>query len=256
VGPVKNRVPFPPPIPAMRTLALDTSHSAGSVAASDGELVVTRPLGVAGEHARLLAAELVGVATACGWPLADAELVAVTRGPGSFTGLRVGLATAKAVAWAGGIRLVAVSGFEVVARQTARSAGWNTGSVAIAYDAGRGDVYAAVATADPTLPAGWRIGPPSLVPAAAWIAGLPHGTRVSGPATDLHATELSRGGHLLAPAEARLPNAAAVAEAALLRAAAGWFDDPHALVPEYLRPSYADEGRQTDRLRRPPAGRP
>ncbi|HBB75917.1 MAG TPA: tRNA (adenosine(37)-N6)-threonylcarbamoyltransferase complex dimerization subunit type 1 TsaB, partial [Planctomycetaceae bacterium] len=56
-----------------------------------------------------------------------------------FTGLRVGVATAKAIAWTSGARLVAVSGFAVSARRTAAALGEEP-PMAVAFDAGRGDV--------------------------------------------------------------------------------------------------------------------
>ena len=78
----------------MKTLAIDSSLAAGSVAAlADGQ-VAEQPLPVTGEHARLLAAALDAQARRLGWTTATAELIAVVRGPGSFTGLRVGVATA------------------------------------------------------------------------------------------------------------------------------------------------------------------
>jgi len=225
----------------MKTLAIDTSHAAGSVAAGDGQALVLRPLGEAAGHARRLAAALAEAAAEAGWPVAAAELVVVVRGPGSFTGLRVGVATAKAVAWAGGGRLVGVSGFEIVARETARLAGSAAEPVAIAFDAGRGEVFVALATPDPGLPAGWLVGPPELLSAPAWIAGLPPGALVSGPALALHAGDLAAAGQRLAPPEAWAPSARAAAALGLALAAAGQADDPATLAPDYLRPSYADE---------------
>ena len=124
----------------MKTLAIDTSLTAGSVAAversAEGLRTVTRPLGPAGEHARRLMPELAAAAAALGWRIADVDLVAVVRGPGSFTGLRVGVTTAKAVCWATGARLLGVSGFEVVALESAAATGVMA-PVAIAFDAGR-----------------------------------------------------------------------------------------------------------------------
>jgi len=225
----------------MKTLAIDTSHPAGSVAAGTGPAFAIRPLGEAAGHARRLAAALAEAAAEAGWPVAAAELVVVVRGPGSFTGLRVGVATAKAVAWAGGGRLVGVSGFEIVARETARLAGTAAEPVAIGFDAGRGEVFAARATPEPGRPSGWLVGPPELLATAAWIAGLPPDSLVSGPAVALHAASLAAAGKRLAPPEARAPSAAAAAALGLALAAAGQADDPAALVPDYLRPSYADE---------------
>jgi len=223
----------------MRTIAIDTSLAAGSVAACAGPARAIRGLGPAGEHARLVAAAIAEVAAELGWTPADAELVAVVRGPGSFTGLRVGVATAKAIAWASGARLLGVSGFEVVAAETARVTGRDSGPFAIAYDAGRGEVFAAIAA--PAADGGWRIGAATLVAADRWIESLPRGCLVTGPALATLAERVTAAGHRLATEAAWHPSAVAAAAIAIPLAAAGQSDSPAALVPEYLRPSYADE---------------
>jgi len=236
----------------MKTLAIDTSLAAGSVAALDGDVVVTRSLGAAGEHARLLAAALAEAAAELGWRPRDADLIAVVRGPGSFTGLRVGVATAKAIAWASAARLVAVSGFEVVASLAREAAGRPEPPIHVAYDAGRGEVFAATVAPAPASPTGQAAGPGGLAPLAAWIAGLPAGAVLAGPVLDLEACTAAlttRPDLRLAPRECRLPTAAAAGVVARLHAAAGRRDDPFTLVPEYLRPSYAEERRGP-----PPAG--
>jgi tRNA threonylcarbamoyladenosine biosynthesis protein TsaB len=227
----------------MRSLAIDTSHAAGSVAAACGDRVAVRSLGAAGEHAAVLVARLTEVAEELGWSLAEADLVAVVRGPGSFTGLRVGVATAKAIVWAGETRLLGISGFELVAAETARLTGWTAGPLQVGFDAGRGEVYAADVVPDRIQPAGWRIEPAALLSAPAWIAGLPPGSRVSGPAVAQHAEAITVAGHELAPQAGWFPTATVALTVARLRAAAGEADDPQSLVPDYLRPSYADERR-------------
>jgi len=228
----------------MRTIAIDTSHTAGSVVARDGTALATRPLGESGEHARRIAAALEEAAAEAGWGLSDTQLVVVVRGPGSFTGLRVGIAAAKGIAWANVSRLVGVCGFEAIAQETAlaadRLAGTAPTTIQIAFDAGRAEVYAATAT--PTAGQGpWQISPPRLLAADAWIADLPPGAHVSGPALATLQDRVAAAGHTIAPPEAWFPNATAAAEIGLARAAAGAFDDPFTLVPHYLRPSYADE---------------
>lgn len=230
----------------MKTLAIDTSLTAGSVAAIDGDRVAARPLGAAGAHARLVAAALAEAAAELGWRPRDAELVAVVRGPGSFTGLRVGVATAKGLAWATGARLVGVSGVEVVARLAQAAASWPDAPIHVAYDAGRGDVFATTALPATTSPAGWDAGPGSLVPLADWIDSLSPGALVAGPALDHEACGpllAARPDLQLPPPGARTPTAAAAGAVALLHAAAGRYDDPFTLVPDYLRPSYAEERR-------------
>jgi tRNA threonylcarbamoyladenosine biosynthesis protein TsaB len=230
----------------MKTLAIDTSLATGSVAAVDGDRLVARPLGAAGGHARLVAAALAAAAGELGWAVRDAELVAVVRGPGSFTGLRVGVATAKGLAWATSCRLVAVSGFELVARAARAAAGWPEAPIHVAYDAGRGDVFAATVLPSTTSPSGWDPAAASLVPLADWVDSLAPGGLVAGPVLDLEACAAlseARPDLLLAPPGGREPTAAAAGAVALLHAAAGRHDDPFTLVPEYLRPSYAEEPR-------------
>jgi len=224
----------------MRTIAIDTSLAGGSVAACDGPQLAVRHLGEATGHARLVASAIAAATADLGWRPADAELVAVIRGPGSFTGLRVGVSAAKAIAWAGGCRLVGVSGFEAVAAETAATAGWHGQPLAIGWDAGRGDVYAATAgkTDD-----GWHLSPGVLQPADAWIAALPARSLVTGPAMRILGERLAAAGHHLPPDAAWYPSAARAAALAIPRAESGATDDPATLVPEYARPSYADESR-------------
>lgn len=228
----------------MNVLAIDTSLAPGSVAAlvrsAAGIRREERPLGPAGEHARRLMTELSAAADACGWRLAEADLVAVVRGPGSFTGLRVGVTAAKALCWSTGARLVGVPGFEVVARRTAEAMKTG-GQVAVAFDAGRGDVYAAAVTAEPGSPSDWSVGTATLAPAGSWLASIPPGACVSGPALEALADAARDRGLAVAPREAWFPTASDAATIALCRADAGTVDDPHTLLPEYSRPSYAEE---------------
>lgn len=226
----------------MRTLAIDTSLARGSVAAVSGGRVVEITLAEAGEHARRIGPAVEETTRDLGWRAGDVELVGVVRGPGSFTGLRVGVAMAKAIAWAAGAALVGVSGFEVVARRTARLLGTGDAPLYLAYDAGRGDLFVAEALPAAAAPSGFRLSTPRLVAAAEWSAGLPRGAHVSGPGLGVAATALaSRADLVIAPAEARLPTAADAAALAERLHAAGVRDAPAALVPDYLRPTYADE---------------
>ena len=148
----------------MRILAIDTSLGSGSVAAVDTGGIEIRPLGAAGEHARCLTAALIEVASRRGWGsgsaalsgLGPADVIAVIRGPGSFTGLRVGVTAAKALAWTTGARLVGISGFDAIARQMSLLPGWGAKGCAIAYDAGRGEVLATLASVAADAPLGWR----------------------------------------------------------------------------------------------------
>jgi tRNA threonylcarbamoyl adenosine modification protein YeaZ len=228
----------------MNVLAIDTSLPTGSVAAlvqsASGTRVAERPLGEAGEHARRLMPELVTAAAALGWQIPAVDLVAVVRGPGSFTGLRVGVTTAKTLCWAVDARLVGVSGFEVVARQSAAACG-QPEEVAIAFDAGRGEVFAALATPDDDAPTGWLVTGGELVEANRWLDSIPAGRWVSGPALEMLGDAAQGRGLRVAPQSAWRPSAAGAATIGILRAKASLFDDPQTLLPEYSRPSYAEE---------------
>jgi tRNA threonylcarbamoyladenosine biosynthesis protein TsaB len=226
----------------MKTLAIDSSLPSGSVAAMADGRISELQLPEAGTHARLIAGALVETSAALGWTPGDAELIGVVRGPGSFTGLRVGLATAKAMAWAGGAKLVGVSGFEVIARRAAAALAQAGAPIHIAYDAGRGELFAAEVTPAPHAASGWSVGSQRLSGLDDWLHSLPQRACVSGPGLVLIGDRLGRRNDLVvAPRQAWVPTAGDTAALALLRAAAGEFDEPAALVPDYLRPSYADE---------------
>jgi len=226
----------------MKTLVIDTSLAVGTVAALDGDRISQRSLPTAGEHARLLATALVDVAAALGWRCGDAELVAVVRGPGSFTGLRVGVTTAKALCWTVGSRLLGVSAAEAIAAGTAAAVGRHDAPVAVPFDAGRGDLFVSVVVPDPRSPSGWTVASGGLVTARDWLAGLAADTLVGGPGLAvLAAAFAARPDLVVAPPEAWLPAAAEIGRIARLRAAAGEADDPATLVPDYIRPSYAEE---------------
>ena len=174
-----------------------------------------------------------------GWSIAEADLVAVIRGPGSFTGLRVGIAAAKGIAWAGGMRLVGVSGFEVIAAAVGGGS-----PIHIAFDAGRGDLFATAVRPSPSAPTGWQTDGAVLVPIATWVTQLPPGATLAGPGLDLDpvaALVAARGDLRPVDGPARYPSAAGAAHLGQRLAAAGLTQAAAEIAPDYLRPSYAQE---------------
>ena len=89
-------------------------------------------------HGERLPGELIRTLDAAGVPLGQIDLLAVAAGPGSFTGLRVGIASMQGLATATGLRIVPVSVFEALAR----SAGPGDAPLAVWIDAQRGQVFA------------------------------------------------------------------------------------------------------------------
>ncbi|MFI5306734.1 MAG: tRNA (adenosine(37)-N6)-threonylcarbamoyltransferase complex dimerization subunit type 1 TsaB [Polyangiales bacterium] len=124
----------------MRILAFDTSTAITAVAVIDGDRVLAEDDSAASErHGELLLPRITAVLASAGLALGQLDLVAVGIGPGSFTGLRIGIATAKGLGLATGVRLCGVCSLQALAR----GAGEHAGLVLAAADAGKGEVYAA-----------------------------------------------------------------------------------------------------------------
>lgn len=105
------------------TLALDTSADVCAVAlVRDGVCLDTRRRQMTRGHAEALVPMVQAAAAAAGIPLSGIDLVGVTKGPGSFTGLRTGIAAARGFAIASGAPAVGVSSLQVVALGAVRTA--------------------------------------------------------------------------------------------------------------------------------------
>src|ERR1022692_4341354 len=101
-----------------RFLILETSHRIGTVALALGDTIVEeRALDESRRHARDLAPAIQELLTRQGWRARALDGVIVSRGPGSYTGLRVGLMSAKTLAYATGCALLAIDTFEAIAEQ-------------------------------------------------------------------------------------------------------------------------------------------
>ena len=125
----------------MRLLGFDTATTACSAALwAEGEVTAHRRIEAGGRHAEALVPMLREVAAEGGTTLAAIDRFAVTVGPGSFTGIRIGLATARGLALALNRPLMGLSTLEVLAAGV--PAGERDGPVLAALDAGRGRLYA------------------------------------------------------------------------------------------------------------------
>lgn len=130
----------------MNILAFDTATAATTVALGNGETVELRDDPRPGErprHATRLLPLVSELLQRAGVNWESLERIAVGVGPGTFTGLRVGIATAKALARASGTELVAISSLQALALN-ARELRDRPGAVAAVLDARRGEVFTAV----------------------------------------------------------------------------------------------------------------
>ncbi len=126
----------------MRILALDTATSACSAALwRDGRVRARRFAVMARGQAEALMPMLGEVLAEAGSGMAELDLLAVTVGPGAFTGLRIGLAAARGLALAAGLPCLGVTTLEAVAHGVP-PAERRDASLLVALDAKRADVYA------------------------------------------------------------------------------------------------------------------
>ena len=147
------------------TLALDTTHECGSLALARGREVLEEvPMHAPTGFAHILYGHLAGLLERHGLKAEAIDCFAAASGPGSFTGVRVGLACVKGLAEALGKPAVAVSNLQALAT-------FGTAPLrAVVLDARRGEVYGAVYDAAARL-----VAPEVVAPFPAWIATLPAG---------------------------------------------------------------------------------
>jgi len=123
----------------VRILALESSLYEGSIAALDsGKVLREIRLDPAQRTARSFAPALAQLLRDVGWKPKDVQLVAVATGPGSFTGLRVGVTAAKVFAFAVKAEVVAVDTLEVIAAQVPPG---NHSSIMAVVDAQREELF-------------------------------------------------------------------------------------------------------------------
>ena len=223
----------------MNVLALETTERVGSVAAAvDDNLLCELTLDPKMRSAQSLAPGIKALLARVGWRPGDVELVAAPVGPGSFTGLRVGVATAKAFAYGVEADILGVDTLAVIAARAPAQ----VQSLSAALDAQRGQVVAQTFERGPD---GWfePVGPAGLVDVDAWLQSVEPGVWITGPILRKMADRVPDGLAVLDP-EYWAPSAAAVARVAVRDYARGRRDDVWSLVPRYSRPSAAEEKRE------------
>ena len=172
----------------MLILAFDTSGLAGSVALLDGSrLLAERVLEPGRRSAQTLAPAIVELLSAQQIEPRQIRLVATTVGPGSFTGLRVGVTTAKTFAYAVGAEVIGLSTLETIANQVPLellSVGQS--EVLAVLDAQRQELFLGrfrsegSPAANDDLPRLTRLEADRIVAADAWLASLPANAIVTG----------------------------------------------------------------------------
>jgi tRNA threonylcarbamoyladenosine biosynthesis protein TsaB len=219
----------------MLLLALDTATDQGSLAlAEDGRLLGEYSLQSAGTYLQHLLPGLEALLQAAGRDAQDIGAIAVSQGPGNFTGLRIGLATAQGLALALGCPLVAVSTLEVLAAQFP----FHPHPIGVIMDARRREVFFGLYRCPEEAPQ------PLAGPERLALEDLPPRLK---PPLLLTGPALNAFGDFLkpvlppdiqwAPPEMRHPRAATVARLGRTCLLQGLTTPPERLSPIYLRPA-------------------
>lgn len=219
----------------MRILAIETATADGSVALLERD----RPVVEVGDrvpqrHLEWLAPAIARALREAGWRPGDVQAVAVSRGPGTFTGLRIGVASAIAWARAAGIPLIATSTLEAVAEGVEAD-----GLVCPTLDARRGEVAGALFERH-GVPA--RVLDDLVAPVEALVSRLPKDRAVvfAGDALARYAEALrAHPRAVFAPAAQWAPRAAMSGRLAWRRLARGEHDDLYRVTPIYARGAVA-----------------
>jgi tRNA threonylcarbamoyladenosine biosynthesis protein TsaB len=226
----------------LNLLAFDTATPATVVAAArDPDHVVVRrhdpAAGARPAHATALLPLVDEALAAAGFDLADLERLGVGTGPGSFTGLRIGLATARGLAQALGLPLAPVCSLDALAAGASAEAGADRAVLAV-IDAGRGEGFALAVREDRRLGEPAALGPEALAQTVAALAADPG--QPGGPPLAVG------GGAVRFQAQLRAAGAAVPADESPLHrldgrqlcrlAAAAETADRDAVLPHYARP--------------------
>ena len=227
----------------MLILAFETSAKAASVALlEDGKLLGESYQNTGLTHSQTLMVMAENLLSQCGKTVADVTAAAVAAGPGSFTGVRIGVAAAKGFAWGREIPSYGVSTLEAMAL----SLGVYQGYVCPCMDARRSQVYNALFYVNQGVPE--RVSEDraiSLAELGTELKSLKEPIFLVGDGSNLcYNTLLESVPNLVLPPEHRMhQRASGVALAARKQVEVGDPGDANALTPNYLRLSQAERER-------------
>ena len=228
-------------VTVLKILAFETSAKAASVALWDDGILLAEYFQNSGQtHSRTVMKMAQDMLENCDLTPGDLEAVACAVGPGSFTGIRIGVAAAKGFCWGGDLPLCGVSTLEGMAY----GAGVREGIICCAMDARRSQVYNALFLADNgTLSRLCEDRAISLEELQADLAHYDGQVYLVGDGAKLCADTLTGKELYLMPEHLRQQRAGGIALAAAEMIRRGQLQDAAYVVPNYLRLSQAERER-------------
>ncbi len=223
----------------MKILAIETSTVAGSIAILDDEagLIAEVRTDIRIVHAERLMPSVEWILQSSRVSIEDIGAFAISIGPGSFTGLRIGLATAKGFAYATGRPLIPVPTLDAFARTIP----FSSYMVCPMLDARKNEVYTALYKWEG--PVMKKVMPETAISPEALLKQLDGPILFTGEGTRKYRemiTDKLKTNALFAPASKMTPAASTVAEIALEEIKQGRKTDPVSLIPFYIRKSEAE----------------
>jgi tRNA threonylcarbamoyladenosine biosynthesis protein TsaB len=219
-------------------LAIETSARVGSIAAvEDGHVVAEEQFEHGLQHAAQIVPIIDRLCRARGWSPRDVEELYVSAGPGSFTGLRIGITLAKTLALASGVKLVAVPSVRVLVENAPADAR----HVIIVLDAKREQIFTARFERGTD---GWiEREPTQLSSLIEMLDRSPRPVHLLGEGIPYHERFIAKGASdvIVTPIELWRPRAGVVAMLGEVMARKGEYADPDRLTPIYIRKPEAEE---------------
>ncbi|MEN8264159.1 MAG: tRNA (adenosine(37)-N6)-threonylcarbamoyltransferase complex dimerization subunit type 1 TsaB [Nitrospirota bacterium] len=223
----------------MKILALETATLAGGAAIVDDSsgLIGEVRIDVKAAHSERLMPSVEWLLRASNLTIHDIDAFAVSIGPGSFTGLRIGLSTVKGLAYATGMPIVPVPTLDAFARAFP----FSRYTICPMLDARRNEIYTALYR--------WEDGecrkimPETAIAPADFLKGITEKIVLAGDGTGTYRQliiDTLKSNALFAPYSRMSPSAVHVAEEAIEKIRQGITADPVTLIPYYIRKSEAE----------------
>ena len=219
-----------------KVLLLETSGSCGIVALGFGSNIIShRVLEIAKRHVSDMAPAIAEMLKECGWEAKNLDAIATGIGPGSYTGLRIGLMSSRTLAMMTGARLLGISTFEILAQHGLEA---GHAKVEIIADAQQDKIYAQrFENNNSHLTSASEL---KIVSAAEWIANRDISFAIAGPGVPKVLPLIQANQGMVVEQSGNI-NKESFLALALKKLFSHHSDDPLSLQPLYLRRSSAEE---------------